>query len=138
MTRRRQDEEGILELMVEFPWWVSLVVGGILYVGMRYVLPAVVSKGGMAEGIAMVASSLAPFVLFAFGVTAVISAIKGASRKMRKSAESRARIEQGIASCPKCGSQLVLRTAHRGANSGRKFWGCASFPRCRYMQDYSD
>jgi hypothetical protein len=138
MTRRRQDEEGILELMVEFPWWFSVLVGGILYVGMRYVVPAVVSKGGTADGIAMLISSLAPFALLAFGITAFFSAIKGASRRMRKSAESRARIEQGIGPCPQCGSQLVLKTARRGANAGQRFWGCASFPHCRYVQDYAD
>jgi restriction system protein len=33
--------------------------------------------------------------------------------------------------CPKCGSDMVLRTARKGKNSGSEFWGCTSFPRCR-------
>jgi hypothetical protein len=33
--------------------------------------------------------------------------------------------------CPKCGSDMVLRTAKRGKNAGDKFWGCTSFPSCR-------
>lgn len=33
--------------------------------------------------------------------------------------------------CPKCGSEMVLRTAKSGANQGGKFWGCSNFPRCR-------
>jgi hypothetical protein len=34
--------------------------------------------------------------------------------------------------CPKCGSQLLARTAKRGANAGSKFFGCSSYPRCRF------
>jgi len=26
--------------------------------------------------------------------------------------------------CPKCGSEMVLRMAKKGAYAGRKFWGC--------------
>lgn len=37
--------------------------------------------------------------------------------------------------CPKCGSQLVVRTARKGPNQGKQFWGCSAFPRCRYTQD---
>lgn len=36
--------------------------------------------------------------------------------------------------CPKCGSALVLRTAKKGSNAGSQFYGCSSFPRCRYMK----
>lgn len=35
--------------------------------------------------------------------------------------------------CPKCGSELVLRTARNGANAGQKFYGCSGFPKCRYI-----
>ena len=34
--------------------------------------------------------------------------------------------------CPKCGTQLVRRTAKRGSTIGSEFWGCSSFPKCRY------
>ena len=33
--------------------------------------------------------------------------------------------------CPKCGSEMVLRTAKRGDNQGGKFWGCLKYPECR-------
>jgi len=33
--------------------------------------------------------------------------------------------------CPKCGSEMVLRTAKRGDNQGRQFWGCSKYPQCR-------
>lgn len=34
--------------------------------------------------------------------------------------------------CPKCGSELVLRTAKKGANAGNQFYGCSNYPKCRY------
>ncbi len=33
--------------------------------------------------------------------------------------------------CPKCGAEMVLRTAKRGPNLGHQFWGCSRFPECR-------
>lgn len=33
--------------------------------------------------------------------------------------------------CPRCGRKMVLRTARRGPNEGRRFWGCEGFPQCR-------
>jgi predicted RNA-binding Zn-ribbon protein involved in translation (DUF1610 family) len=35
-------------------------------------------------------------------------------------------------SCPKCGSDLVLRVAKQGVNKGNQFYGCSSYPKCRY------
>jgi len=39
--------------------------------------------------------------------------------------------------CPKCGAELVERTARRGANAGNLFLGCSSFPKCRYTEQLS-
>jgi restriction system protein len=33
--------------------------------------------------------------------------------------------------CPKCGSEMILRTAKKGTHAGEKFWGCSKFPECR-------
>jgi restriction system protein len=33
--------------------------------------------------------------------------------------------------CPKCESEMVLRTAAKGTDAGSRFWGCSEFPRCR-------
>ncbi|MGA2605548.1 MAG: restriction endonuclease [Verrucomicrobiia bacterium] len=35
--------------------------------------------------------------------------------------------------CPRCESELVVRTAERGFNRGEQFWGCSNYPRCRYI-----
>lgn len=37
--------------------------------------------------------------------------------------------------CPRCGAALVLRTASKGVNAGKQFYGCANFPKCRFMRD---
>ncbi len=37
--------------------------------------------------------------------------------------------------CPRCGGNLIKRTATRGANAGNQFYGCSNFPRCRYIQN---
>lgn len=37
--------------------------------------------------------------------------------------------------CPKCGAELVLRTARRGASAGKQFYGCSNFPKCRFVMN---
>lgn len=37
--------------------------------------------------------------------------------------------------CPRCGKELVLRTAKQGAYAGKQFYGCSGFPKCRYMKN---
>jgi restriction system protein len=36
--------------------------------------------------------------------------------------------------CPRCGKEMVLRTARRGNQAGSKFWGCPSYPACKGTQ----
>jgi restriction system protein len=35
--------------------------------------------------------------------------------------------------CPKCGSEMALREAKQGQNTGKKFWGCSNFPKCKFV-----
>ncbi|MFZ5773857.1 MAG: topoisomerase DNA-binding C4 zinc finger domain-containing protein [Thermodesulfobacteriota bacterium] len=35
--------------------------------------------------------------------------------------------------CPKCNSIMVKRTARKGSNAGKEFWGCSQFPKCRQV-----
>lgn len=37
--------------------------------------------------------------------------------------------------CPRCGRELVLRTARKGPNAGNRFYGCAGYPKCRYVRN---
>ena len=37
--------------------------------------------------------------------------------------------------CPECGATMVRRTATKGRYSGRKFWGCSSYPSCKGIRN---
>ncbi len=37
--------------------------------------------------------------------------------------------------CPRCGSELVVRTAKKGKNVGNMFCGCSNFPKCRFVRN---
>jgi len=39
--------------------------------------------------------------------------------------------EQPARRCPKCDSEMVLRTAKHGDRSGKQFYGCSQYPKCR-------
>lgn len=43
--------------------------------------------------------------------------------------------EQQVLKCPKCNGDLILRTATRGANTGKQFYGCSNYPKCKYIQN---
>ena len=49
------------------------------------------------------------------------------------SAEAKAAEDTMI--CPYCGKKLVLRTAKKGDNAGRQFYGCSGYPMCRYIKN---
>lgn len=42
--------------------------------------------------------------------------------------------ESSAETCPKCGAEMVLRTAKRGASAGNQFWGCSGYPKCRTIK----
>lgn len=37
--------------------------------------------------------------------------------------------------CPRCGKELTLRIAKKGAYAGKTFYGCTGFPSCRYIEN---
>tara|TARA_R110002110_G_scaffold313564_1_gene526888 strand:- start:2314 stop:3147 length:834 start_codon:yes stop_codon:yes gene_type:complete len=41
----------------------------------------------------------------------------------------------GTLKCAFCGSDLVTRTAEKGARAGMQFLGCSTFPKCRYTRN---
>ena len=44
------------------------------------------------------------------------------------------RAEQSVQSdaplCPKCGKPMIKRVAKKGANAGKEFWSCSTYPNC--------
>lgn len=35
--------------------------------------------------------------------------------------------------CPKCSSTMIKRLAKRGSNTGKQFWACSAYPKCRHI-----
>ncbi len=40
--------------------------------------------------------------------------------------------------CPKCGAPMVKRTAVKGPNAGKTFYGCSKYPKCRGIVNIQD
>ena len=40
--------------------------------------------------------------------------------------------------CPKCGGEMVLKTARRGKYAGSKFWSCSTYPNCKGLLPVKD
>lgn len=43
--------------------------------------------------------------------------------------------EKYTGTCPRCGFELVIRTAQKGTNVGNLFYGCSNFPKCRFVRN---
>lgn len=46
------------------------------------------------------------------------------------------RLEGKSKECPKCKSTMVVRIAQKGEHKDKHFWGCSSYPKCRYTELY--
>lgn len=46
------------------------------------------------------------------------------------------RLEGKSKACPKCNSTMVVRLAQKGDNKDKHFWGCSTYPKCRYTELY--
>lgn len=64
---------------------------------------------------------------------ALIRQARGAASPATASADAGlpANSVASVPSCPLCDQPMVERTAKRGANAGKAFWGCAGYPACR-------
>jgi len=66
------------------------------------------------------------------GSTTLLELIRGVQTSGKISAQPAAVEGDHLApECPRCGAEMVIREARRGANSGQRFWGCPKYPQCR-------
>jgi len=66
------------------------------------------------------------------GFTERLHAARGAARKSDGADRSdRSDGSDKGPACPLCGKPMRRRTARQGANVGKPFWGCSSYPDCR-------
>jgi restriction system protein len=78
---RRNRNEGLLHLLMESPWWVSVVFSGVVYFGLKYWLPSLwagsLALSSIAKGLELNAGLFA----FIFLVPAPISFIRSLHRR---------------------------------------------------------
>lgn len=56
----RKRDDNIFDLLALFPWWVSVIVAGVFYVGLRFVIPQITFTNQVAKSFALVLPNLAP------------------------------------------------------------------------------
>jgi restriction system protein len=74
-------DENILVLLSKFPWWVSILVGIAVYIGLKFVIPSITFKNPFFKVMAQGAPKLAWLSLL-FLLPAAVSAF-GSIRKRR-------------------------------------------------------
>ena len=67
--------ESVLNLLVQCPWWVSVLVSGIAFVFLRFVLPSIEFQNMLANSFAKGLSRVAPFVSLVLLIPAPIAAL---------------------------------------------------------------
>jgi hypothetical protein len=77
-------DESILNLLVECPWWVSVVGSGIAFLFLRFILPSIDFQGTAADAFANGLSSAAPFVALVLLPPAPIAAFNSWLKKKRR------------------------------------------------------
>lgn len=131
MARR---DESICEMLIETPWWVGVITAAFLYALLRYLLPGLMDDGAMTGFLAelprLFALPSAALALLASAVSAVRSLLN-----RKRTGDQGSAAPSGSRTCPRCDSALIIRRASRGENAGSNFWGCSSFPKCRYTED---
>jgi restriction system protein len=68
-------------------------------------------------------------------LVAFLSAVKSANKEAGKRPADRKPSPEQTPRCPKCGSEMLVRVAKRGLNTGQEFLGCIQYPRCRGTRD---
>ena len=131
-------DESILNLLVECPWWASVLVSGAAFVFLRYILPSIDFGSMAANSFAKGLSGGAPIVAIVLLLPAPIAALNSFLKKRRSNSQKPPKkipLETTSKNvCPKCGGEMVLRTVQKGPNPGLKFWGCSNYPKCRFSK----
>jgi restriction system protein len=148
MARRNKSSpaEDFIAIASKLPWWVSLLLAVVSYLllhayASRSIEVATAPGKVMDYFIPSMLKGIATFGQYVLPMLLVIAA--GLSWYKSRNAEGTQRLpselgrkpspasSQQSPSCPVCSSAMRLREAKRGANSGKSFWGCSDYPRCK-------
>lgn len=79
MARRRRNDS-LLDLLVELPWWASVLVAGAVYMGLRYWLPGYLTNPYLVA-LAKLAEPLAGYFALFFLIPAPLSMLRAFRRR---------------------------------------------------------
>lgn len=79
MARRRN--EGLLDLLAELPWWISVVLAALVYVFLKFALPLIHFENPFIQAFSKVLPNLSGIFAFLFLVGAFISFLGSLRRK---------------------------------------------------------
>jgi restriction system protein len=71
----------VADLLLKAPWWVSVLLAGLSFAGLRWVFPAVAGQDKLLQAAALEAPKLAYFPAIFFGLLALGSALFAAQRR---------------------------------------------------------
>ena len=154
--RRRQSAfEYLVEIASKLPWQVGLALAAASYLALHAVAGITLARPAdvgtvSAYTIKQFGVTFAAFGQMLFPVCFLI----GAGWSFFKRGENGALPDQPLAKnnlprqavtdtprptkkasppplCPKCNNPMVKRTAKKGAKTGKKFWGCSQYPKCK-------
>ena len=66
--------EGLLDLLLVLPWWVSVIVSGLAYIGLNYIAPSITVDGLLLQPILKALPGLSPIIPLVLLIPAPISA----------------------------------------------------------------
>lgn len=139
MGRRRSELDEFIDALTGVPAWMGPGLAFAVFATLRWLLPIFTPAGEGPQAIenltfsifGRVATGLAPLaagIVLAAWLIAELHKwnLRRAARSPRPAATSAT-----PPACPCCQSSMVLRTATRGPNVGKPFWGCSRYPNCR-------
>lgn len=128
-------QNGNEKLLVQCKHWRALKVG----VDVVRELYGVMAARGATGGIVVTSGRFtAEAASFASGRNVTLidgpklhSLLLGARAETGTQAARQTKVKNSPPECPLCAKPMVRRTANRGANAGKAFWGCTGYPACR-------
>ena len=78
VNRRRHNKqnEHVLHVLANVPWWVSIIVAMVCFVALRWVLPAILGPNLLGKVFGTISVSMAPWVSLIFVGVAVVAAVR--------------------------------------------------------------
>ena len=81
VTASMRRGEGLVGLLTEVPWWMSGIVAGVVYVGLRCVLPSIEFKSLVLKSLAAATPQAAWFFALLFLIPGLVSFLKRKERQ---------------------------------------------------------